>query len=144
MAIEDPLTVLRESRTDIQAWLLVSMVAGPVLGLLGQMTSNARVPSAALAAGAGCGLLSGQGWQQVAMAPPWRPWLMGNPDAGPVLAVLAVELVGVILPLAVLAWSVTRRRLWPAWPLLVVAMAVTATLSALFWHLLPAVVIWLN
>jgi hypothetical protein len=63
------------------AWLLVSMVAGPSLGLLGQMTRAARLPSAALAAGAACGLLSGQGWQEITAAPPWRLWAIGGPDA---------------------------------------------------------------
>jgi hypothetical protein len=135
---------LRSVAVMTTAWLLVSMVAGPVLGLLGQMTRTARVPIAALAAGAACGLLSGQGWQQVAMAPPWRLWLIGNPDADYVRGILAAEVVGVILPLAVLAWSATRRRLWHAWPALVIAMASTATLSALFWRVLPTVVIWLH
>ncbi|MEV0898295.1 hypothetical protein [Actinoplanes sp. NPDC049802] len=135
---------LRSVAVMTTAWLLVSMVAGPVLGLLGQMTRTARVPIAALAAGAACGLLSGQGWQQVAVAPPWRLWLIGNPNADYVLGILAVELVGVILPLAVLAWSATRRRLWQAWPTLLFAMASTATLSALFWHVLPTAVIWLH
>ncbi len=135
---------LRSVAVMTTAWLLVSVVAGPVLGLLGQMTRTARLPIAALAAGAACGLLSGQGWQQVAMAPPWRLWLIGNPNADHVLGILTVELVGVILPLAVLAWSATYRRLWQAWPTLVIAMAGTATLSALFWHVLPTAVIWLH
>jgi hypothetical protein len=131
---------LRSLAVMTTAWLLVSMVAGPVLGLLGQMTRTARVPSAALAAGAACGLMSGQGWQQVAMAPPWRLWVMGNPDAALVCGILAAELVAVILPLAVLAWLATHRRLWHAWPILLIAMVVTATPSALFWRLLPTAV----
>lgn len=135
---------LRSVAVMTTAWLLVSTVAGPVLGLLGHMTRTARVPIAALAAGAACGLLSGQGWQQVAMAPPWRLWLIGDPNADYVRGILAVELVGVILPFAVLAWPATRRRLWRAWPSLLLAMAGTATLSALFWHLLPTAVIWLH
>lgn len=135
---------LRSVAVMTTAWLLVSVVAGPVLGLLGQMTRTARVPRAALAAGAACGLLSGQGWQQVATAPPWRLWLIGNPNAGYVRGILAVELVGVVLPLAVLAWPATRRRLWHAWPTLFIAMAGTATLSALFCHVLPTAVIWLH
>jgi hypothetical protein len=53
------------------AWLLVSMVAGPSLALLGQMTRGARLQSSALAAGAAYGLLSGQGWQEIGTAPPW-------------------------------------------------------------------------
>ncbi|GIF09301.1 hypothetical protein [Actinoplanes siamensis] len=135
---------LRSVAVMTTAWLLVSMVAGPVLGLLGQMTRTTRVPNAALAAGAACGLLSGQGWQQVATAPPWRLWLMGNPDGDYVRGILVVELMGVVLPFAVLAWSATRRRLWHAWPALFIAMAGTATLSALFWYVLPTAVTWLH
>lgn len=135
---------LRSVAVMTTAWLLVSMVAGPVLGLLGQMTRTARAPIAALAAGAACGLLSGQGWQQVVVAPPWRLWLIGNPNADYVLGILAAELMGAILPLAVLAWPATRRGLWQDWPTLFFAMASTATLSALFWHVLPTAVIWLH
>jgi hypothetical protein len=36
----------------------------------------------------------------------------------------------------VLAWLATSRRLWRAWPILFIAMVVTAALSALGWHLL--------
>ncbi|MDY7087856.1 MAG: hypothetical protein SYR96_22465 [Actinomycetota bacterium] len=135
---------LRSVAVMTTGWLLVSMVAGPVLGLLGRMTRTARVPIAALAAGAACGLLSGQGWQQVAMAPPWRVWLIGSPDADYVRGLLALQLLGVVVPLAGLAWVATRRRLWQDWPTLFIAMAGTATLSALFWHVLPVVVIWLH
>jgi hypothetical protein len=112
------------------------MVAGPPLGLLGQTTRTASVPNAALAAGAACGLLSGQGWQEIAAAQPWRSWLTDGPYAYFVHGIGAAELVEVILPLALLAWLATRRRLWHAWPILFIAMVVTATLSALFWHVL--------
>jgi hypothetical protein len=118
------------------AWLLVSMVAGPSLGLLGQMTRTARVPSAALAAGAACGLLSGQGWQEIATTPTGRLVAIGGPHAAFVRGIGAAGLAEVILPLAVLAWLATRRRLWQDWPILLIAMVVSATLSALSWHLL--------
>jgi hypothetical protein len=127
---------LRSLAVMTTAWLLVSMVAGPSLGLLGQMTRTAPVPSAALAAGAACGLLSGQGWQEIATTPTGRLWAIGDPDADFVRGIGTAELVGVILPLAVLAWLATRRRLWHSWPILFIAMVVIATLSALFWHLL--------
>jgi hypothetical protein len=93
------------------------------------------VPSAALAAGAACGFLSGQGWQEIAIAPPWRSWLTDGPYAYFAHGIGAAELVEVCLPLAVLAWLATRGRLWHAWPILVSAMVVAATLCALFWHL---------
>jgi hypothetical protein len=127
---------LRSLAVMTTAWLLVSLVAGPSLGLLGQMTRTAPVPSAALAAAAACGLLSGQGWQEIATTPPRRVWAVGGPDASFVHGIGAAVLVEVILPLAVLAWLATRRRLWHAWPILLIAMVVTATLSALSWHLL--------
>lgn len=127
---------LRSLAVMTTAWLLVSMVAGPSLGLLGQMTRTAPVPSAALAAGAACGLLSGQGWQEIAIAPSWHLWVIGGPDAVFIRRIGAAQLAEVILPLAVLAWLAIRRRLWHAWPILFIAMVVTATLSALFWLLL--------
>jgi hypothetical protein len=112
------------------------MVARPTLGLLGQMTRAARVPIAALAAGAACGLLSGQGWQEIVTAPPWHLWGIGGTDAVFAHGISAAELVEVILPLAVLAWLATVQRLWRAWPILLIATVVPATLNAPFWHLL--------
>lgn len=126
---------LRSLAVMTTAWLLVSMLAGPALGLLGQMTRTARVPIAALAAGAACGLLSGQGWQEIVAAPPWHLWGIGGPDVVFVRGICPAELVEVILPIAVLAWLATVQRLWRAWPILLIAMVVTATLSALFWYL---------
>lgn len=126
---------LRSLAVMTTAWLLVSVVAGPSLGLLGHMTRTARLPSAALAAGAGCGLLSGQGWQEIP-PPPWLLWEIDGPDAGIVRGFVAAELVEVIVPLAVLAWLAGARRLWRAWHLMLLALVVTATLSALLWDLL--------
>jgi hypothetical protein len=117
------------------AWLLVSMVAGPSLGLLGQMTRTARLPSAALAAGAACGLLSGQGWQEITVAPPWTLLApAANGEVAP--GFLAARLIQVILPLAILVWLAHVQRLWRAWPILLIAMVSTAALSALLWQLL--------
>jgi hypothetical protein len=121
---------LRSLAVMTAAWLLASMVAGPALGLLARTTRTARLPSAALAAGAACGLLSGQGWQEITTTPP------GAPDVAFVDRIGAAQLVEIILPLAVLAWWATRRRLWTAWHILSIAAVVTATLSALCWHLL--------
>jgi hypothetical protein len=127
---------LRSLAVMTTAWLLVSMVAGPLLGLLGQMTRTARLAGAALAAGAACGLLSGEGWLQVVLAPPWRLWMVDGPDGAFAREALATEMVQVLVPLAVLAWLASTRRLWRAWYLMFVAMAITATLSALLWHLI--------
>jgi hypothetical protein len=128
---------LRSLAVMTTGWLLVSVVAGPVFGLLGQMTRTMPVPGAALAAGVACGLLSGQGWQEITTTPPGQPVAaVGGPDAGLFSGVGAAQLVEVLLPLAVLAWLATVRRLWRAWPILLVATISTATLSALFWQLL--------
>jgi MFS superfamily sulfate permease-like transporter len=81
--------------------------------------------------------LSSQGWQEITTAPPWHPIAgAGGPDAGFFRGVVAAELVEVLLPFAVLACLATVRRLWRAWPILLIAMILTATLGALFWHLL--------
>lgn len=127
---------LRSLGVMTTAWLLVSMVAGPSLGLLGQLARTARLPHAALAAGAACGLLSGEGWLRIAAAPPWRLWAVDGPEAAFARGLLATEVVEVLVPLAMLAWLASVRRLWHAWPLVLLAMAVTATLSAGLWHLL--------
>jgi hypothetical protein len=127
---------LRSVAVMTAAWLLVSVVAGPSLGLLGQMTRTAPVPGAALATGVACGLLSGQGWQEILMTPPGLPWAIRAPDAVFAHGIGTPQLIEIIVPLAVLAWLATRRRLWQAWPILFIAMVVTATLSALFWRLL--------
>jgi hypothetical protein len=127
---------LRSVAVMTTAWLLVSMVAGPSLGLVGQLTRAARLPSAALAAGAACGLLSGQGWQEITAAPPWGPGATDGPAAAFVHGIGAAHLIEVIVPLVVLAWLATAQRLWRAWPVMLIVTAVTATLSALVWHLL--------
>lgn len=123
---------LRSLAVMTTAWLVISLVAGPVLGLLGHLVKAMPVPGAALAAGVACGLLSGQGWQEVTAGPPWHVLAGGGFFGG----VGAAELIEVLLPFAVLAWLATVRRLWRAWPLLLIAMISTATLGALFWHLL--------
>ncbi|MEU4561824.1 hypothetical protein AB0F72_25860 [Actinoplanes sp. NPDC023936] len=127
---------LRSLAIMTTAWLLVSVVAGPSLGLLGHLTRTARLPSAALAAGAACGALSGQGWLTVTAAPPWLIWTYDGPDAALVRGFIAAKLIEVVVPLALLAWLATAHRLWRAWPLMLSATALTATLSALAWRFL--------
>ena len=128
---------LRSLAVMTAVWLLVSVVAGPVFGLLGQMTRTMPMPGAALAAGVACGLLSSQGWQEITAAPPGQLIAAaGGPDAGFLRGTGAAELVEILLPLAVLAWLATARRLWRAWPILLIAMISTATLGVVFWRLL--------
>ncbi|BBH70169.1 hypothetical protein ACTI_68540 [Actinoplanes sp. OR16] len=126
---------LRSLAVMTTVWLLISVDAGPALGLLGRATRTARLPIAALAAGAACGLLSGQGWQSARTAPPWR-LLQVITDGGVARGFVAAQLVAVALPLVVLAWLATAGRLWRAWPILLLATAATTTLSAVCWHLL--------
>jgi hypothetical protein len=127
---------LRSLAITTTAWLLISVLAGPVLGLLGWMTRTASVSSAALAAGVACGLLSGQGWQEITMAPPGLPEVTGGPAVAFARGFTTAGLLPVILPLVILAGLATVRRLWPSWPLLLVATTATATLSGLCWQLL--------
>ncbi|MEU4242385.1 hypothetical protein [Actinoplanes sp. NPDC026619] len=124
---------LRSLAVMTTAWLLISVIAGPVFGLLGRLTRTMPVPAAALAAGVACGLLSGEGWQEITATPPWPVEAAGG---GFLRGVGAAQLAEVLLPFAVLAWLAAVRRLWRAWPILLGAMILTATLGALFWHLL--------
>ena len=126
---------LRSLAVTALAWLLISVLAGTVFGLLGQMTRTASLARAALAAGAACGLLSGQGWLDVPTAP-WLLWTVTGPDAAATRGFIAAGLIQVLVPLAVLAWLATVQRLWRAWPILFLTLIGAATLSALFWRLL--------
>jgi hypothetical protein len=115
-------------------WLLGSLVAGPVLGLLGQVVRIGGVRRAALAAGTACGLLSGEGWHAVLVAPPWRLLAGSDPyHAEFVRGVVISEILRIVLPLAILAWLTVARRLWRAWPMLLVATTSSGVLSALLW-----------
>ncbi|WP_203786705.1 hypothetical protein [Paractinoplanes rishiriensis] len=128
---------LRSLAIMTTAWLVVSMVAGPVLGLLGQLSKTRPAPGAALAAGVACGLLSSEGWQGITTAPPWRLLAAAvSSDAGYVRGFAAAALAEFLVPFAVLAWLATAHRLWRAWPIMIIAMILTAASGALFWHLL--------
>jgi hypothetical protein len=43
-----------------------------------------------------------------------------------------------VLPLAVLVWLTIARRLWRAWPMLLVATTSSGVFSALLWYALGA------
>jgi len=128
---------LRSVAVMTAAWLVISLIAGPILGLLGHRKRAARAPGSAAAAGIACGLLSGQGWQEITAAPPWTlPVGADSPDGGIAPGFLAATLIPVVLPLAVLAWLAHVQRLWRAWPILLLAMVSATALSALLWQLL--------
>jgi hypothetical protein len=121
-------------------WLIGSLVAGPVLGLLGHAVRAGELPRAALAAGIAYGLLAGEGWHAMVAAPLWQ--LLAAPDpqqADFVRGMLVSQLVKIVLPLAVLAGLATAHRLWRAWPVLLTAAVSSAALTALLWYVLTAV-----
>lgn len=126
---------LRSLAIMTAAWLMASLIAGPMLGLLGHWSRITQAQGSALAAGIACGLLSGQGWQEIAAAPPWA-LLAAAADGEVATGFLAAKLIQVILPLAIVAWLALVQRLWRAWPTLLIAMISTAALSALLWQLL--------
>lgn len=120
-------------------WLVGSLLAGPVLGLLGHLVRTGRTLSAAVAAGVAVGLLSGEGWQALMRT---RPWLLPAADSHWtefIHGVVLSELVKITLLLAVLVWLVRTHRLGRAWPTLAVATIASGLLSALVWQSLYAV-----
>jgi hypothetical protein len=131
-----PVDGLRSLAVMTAAWLLVSVVAGPSLGLLGRTTRAAPTAGAALAAGVACGLLSGQGRQEIVLTPPGLPWAIRGPEVVVDHGIGTAPLIEIVVPLAVLVWMATGRRLWPAWPVLVTSTVATAALSALSWWFL--------
>lgn len=113
-------------------WLIGSLVAGPMLGLLGWLVRVGGVPRAALAAGVTAGLLSGEGWHAIVVARPWHLLATADPYQAEFLRGVATSsLVRIVLPFAVLAWLATAHRLWRAWPTLLVATITSGALSAL-------------
>jgi hypothetical protein len=128
---------LRSIAVMTAVWLIGSLVAGPVLGLLGHVVRVGGLSRAALAAGVICGLLSGEGWHAMAAAPLWQLLPVPDPDqADFVRGVVVSELVKIVLPVAVLAWLATAHRLWRAWPTLLTAAVSIGTLSALLWYMM--------
>ncbi|GAA3344765.1 hypothetical protein GCM10020358_49310 [Amorphoplanes nipponensis] len=128
---------LRSVAIMTAAWLVASLIAGPMLGLLGHTTRAAPTRGSALAAGIVCGLLSGQVWQEITVAQSHSLQAAADIlDGEFVPGLLAATLIQISLPLAVLAWLAHVQRLWRAWPTLLIAMISTASLSALLWQLL--------
>ncbi|MFI0795012.1 hypothetical protein ACH4OY_20340 [Micromonospora rubida] len=117
-------------------WLAGSLLAGPLLGLLGHAVRANSTRRAALAAGIACGLLSGEGWHAIVQAPPWRLLALGDPFF---YGVVFGEIVRVVLPLAVLAWLVAAHRLGRAWSILLAATVAAATAGTLLWYALGLV-----
>jgi hypothetical protein len=130
---------LRSVAVMTAVWLIGSLVAGPMLGLLGHVVRVGEVSRAALAAGITCGLLSGEGWHAMVAAPLWQLLPVPDPDlADFVRGVIVSELVKIVLPIAVLAWLATAHRLWRVWPTLLTAAVSSGVLSALLWYVLIA------
>ncbi|KXK63685.1 hypothetical protein AWW66_01605 [Micromonospora rosaria] len=128
---------LRSVAVMTAAWLAGAVVAGPILGMLGHVVRVGTTSLAAGAAGGLCGLLSGEGWQALVLAPPWQLLAVTDPHhAQFVRGVLAGQVVKIGLPIVVLAWLATTRRLWRAWPMLLIAAVSCGALSAVLWHVL--------
>jgi hypothetical protein len=131
---------LRSVAIFATVWLIGSLVAGPALGLLGYLVRTGRASQAARAAGVACGLLSGEGWHALLVAPPWQMLTAADPSHASFFRnVVISEAVRVVLPLAVLSWLATVHRLWRAWLVLLAATIASATAGALLWHLLGVV-----
>ncbi|MFJ8579442.1 hypothetical protein [Micromonospora sp. NPDC093277] len=127
---------LRSVAVMTAVWLAGSLLAGPLLGLLGHAVRANSTRRAALAAGVACGLLSAEGWHAIVQAPPWRLLALGDPFF---YGVAVGEIVRVVLPLAVLAWLVVAHRLGRDWPMLLAATVAAATAGALLWYALGLV-----
>lgn len=83
------------------------------------------------------GLLSGEGWSDVYLSPPWRYLASAS---GPQHAEwaherFACQLARVVLPLAVLGWLTVSHRLYRAWHLLVASTLLAGAASAVGWYL---------
>jgi hypothetical protein len=118
-------------------WLTGSLVAGPILGKLGHIVRTGTAATSALAAGAVCGLLSGEGWHALMLAPPWQVLTMPDPaHADFFRGVVIGQLITIVLPIVVLAWLATTHRLWRTTPTLLTAAVASSALSAALWHLL--------
>ncbi|GGM05541.1 hypothetical protein GCM10007977_003330 [Dactylosporangium sucinum] len=113
-------------------WLAGSLVAGPLLGLLGHAVRTGPPRWAAGAAGVACGLLSAEGW---ATTVPWRVLLSDDPF---VRAVAAGTAVRIVLPLVVLGWLAARHRLWAAWPVLAGAAVAGGVGGVVLWRVFVA------
>ncbi|MFE9657952.1 hypothetical protein [Micromonospora sp. NPDC006431] len=120
-------------------WLTGSLVGGTILGKLGHIVRVGKASTSALAAGAVCGLLSGEGWQAVMLAPPWQLLTVPDPHQAEFFRGVAIgELIKIVLPIVVLAWVAAVHRLWRTWPMLLTAAISSGALSAALWYLLYA------
>lgn len=130
---------LRSIAVMTTVWLVGSLIAGPILGLLGYVARTGRTLSAAVAAGVTCGLLSGEGWQTLIRVQPWLLPAAGSRWTDFVHGVVVSELVKTALLLAVLVWLVRAHHLRRGLPMLLVAATVSGLLSTLAWHSLYTV-----
>jgi hypothetical protein len=120
---------LRSLAITTVLWLVGFVIAGPMLSLLGQTVRSGNATRAALAAGLGFGLLSGEGWYSVWRVRLWRLAYDGDFARG----VAAAEVVKVLLPLAALVWLAIAHRLGRVWPVLLATSIVSAAGGALIW-----------
>jgi hypothetical protein len=130
----DPLGLLSVARAAA-FWLAMSVVAGLVLGLLGNLIRERRPRLAAVAAGVAGGLLAAEGMHTLWVMQPWRG--AGLSDAF-YLTRLATYAATVLLAVVIVTALVSRRR--PrCWSVYAMSLAPSAALGALAWHAVDAV-----
>lgn len=117
-------------------WMVGSLIAGPILGLLGHAVRAPATRRAAVGLGIACGLLSAEGWHAVVRIPPWRLLAVEDPFFG---GVVIADLLRVVLPLIVLAGVATERRLRRCWAALLAATAAATTAGAALWEAVDVV-----
>ncbi len=113
-------------------WFLGSIIAGPILGLMGHLVRAGTATTGALALGITCGLLSGEGWHDFIVTGPWQ--MSTDPQhADFVRGILVSELFRIVIPVAVLAWLMLRHRLVRAWSAIIAATVASTALSIVLW-----------
>ncbi|MCO8274187.1 DUF6518 family protein [Actinoplanes sp. TRM 88003] len=122
---------LRSVGVMTSLWMVGSLVAGPILGLLGHAVRASAARPAAAGLGVACGLLSAEGWHAFVRTPPWRLLTVDDPFFG---GAVVADMVRVVLPLLVLAWVATELRLWRPWPTLLTATAAATAAGAALWE----------
>ncbi|GAA1655480.1 hypothetical protein [Actinoplanes couchii] len=115
-------------------WLAGSLAAGALLGILAHTVRHRCGPPAAMAAGAACGLLASESGYHLLRNPPAELMELFQSGAREFYGPLwPTDMIGLIVPMLILAWLATRHRLWPHWPALLLTAAATTVAAALLW-----------
>ncbi|HWS35273.1 MAG TPA: hypothetical protein VN408_21365 [Actinoplanes sp.] len=118
----------------------VLWLAGPVLGALGHTIRHGDPRQAASAAGIGCGLLASEGGTLLIIDPPAELMEFFERGASEFYGPLhPADLIGLILPLLLLAVLATRHSLWKHGAVLLFTAATTTVGATLLWLFLLVV-----